>query len=257
MKVREPNMTASEDSTRDAQLSHFSKRVTYKLARSYVERDAIFKLRYQCYLRAGLISKNSFGRYFEAADHASNAYLIGFYVGRRLISSLRLQIGSPATSNLSSLKIFPKVLQPILERNCSIIDMSCVATDRGLSDLHIWLPYLTLRPWIAAAEHFNADHIVTMARPQHRPFYEHVLGFKAYSHVRRRPGHLGSVALFGLNFVTSATCLYDNYPFLLSTPAERRQLFEPDAAAARASGFHHSAARNRRYPLRTISSPRP
>jgi hypothetical protein len=61
---------------------------------SHVERDAIFKLRYQSYLLTGLISKNSFGRYIETADHATNSYLIGLYVGCKLVSSLRLQIGS-------------------------------------------------------------------------------------------------------------------------------------------------------------------
>ena len=42
---------------RSAELSNFTKRVTCKLASRYVERDAIFKLRYQSYLRAGLVSK--------------------------------------------------------------------------------------------------------------------------------------------------------------------------------------------------------
>ena len=50
---------------RAAQLYHFSKRVTCRLAVSHVERDAIFKLRYRSYFRAGLISQNSFGRYLN------------------------------------------------------------------------------------------------------------------------------------------------------------------------------------------------
>ena len=39
---------------RGAQLSHFSERIVGRRARSYAERDAIFKLRYQSYLRARL-----------------------------------------------------------------------------------------------------------------------------------------------------------------------------------------------------------
>jgi hypothetical protein len=78
-----------------AQLSDFSKRATCSLARSYVERDAIFKLRYRSYLRAGLISQNSFGRYIEPADHAADTYLIGLYVDHRLVSSLRRFLSRP------------------------------------------------------------------------------------------------------------------------------------------------------------------
>src|ERR1700730_9737559 len=80
---------------RAAQLFHFSKRVTCRLAVGHVERDAIFKLRYRSYLRAGLISQNSFGRYLEHADHAANTCLMGLYVERKLVSSLRLQMVSP------------------------------------------------------------------------------------------------------------------------------------------------------------------
>jgi hypothetical protein len=71
------NSAAALSIRRAAQLSHFSKRVTYRLATSHVERDAIFKLRYQSYLLTGLISQNSFERYIENADHAPNSYLIG------------------------------------------------------------------------------------------------------------------------------------------------------------------------------------
>src|SRR5262249_39336247 len=39
------------------------------------------------YLLTGLISQNSFGRYIETADHAPNSYLIGLYVGCKLVSS--------------------------------------------------------------------------------------------------------------------------------------------------------------------------
>jgi hypothetical protein len=94
---------------RSAQLSHFSKRVTCRL---------------QSYFRAGLVSQNSFGRYLEPADHADNTYLMGLCIDRRLVSSLRLQIGSAATPNFSSLELFQHVLEPILRSDKTVIDMS-------------------------------------------------------------------------------------------------------------------------------------
>ena len=137
---------------RSAQLSHFSKRVTCKLASSYVERDAIFKLRYKSYLRAGLISENSFGQFLERADHAANTYVVGLYVDRKLVSSLRLQMGSPLTPGFSSLELFPNVLEPLRRSNKTVVDLSCVATDGELARQYVWLPYIVLRSWIVAAE---------------------------------------------------------------------------------------------------------
>jgi hypothetical protein len=211
---------------RAAELFHFSKRITSRLATSHVDRDAIFKLRYQCYLRGGLIAKNSFGRYIDATDYAANTHLIGLYDDNKLISSLRLQISSPINPHFSSLELFPHVLEPLLKSNSTILDMSCVAAGGGSSGAHSWLPYLSLRSWIVAAEHFHADYIVTAARPQHLPFYQRTLGCELRSKLRQPPHRLDSVALVMLNFTTFAQSLYENLPFLRSTPTERQQVFE-------------------------------
>lgn len=220
---------------RSAQLSHFSKRVTCKLASSYVERDAIFKLRYQSYLRAGLVSQNSFGRHIEPADHADNTYLVGLCIDRRLVSSLRLQIGSATAPNFSSLELFPDVLEPILRNDKTVMDMSCVVTDGELARPYAWLPYLMLRSWIMAAEHFHADYIAAAVRPQHQLFYQRVLNCE-----RLLPHHLTGVGLVILDFASSAKRLYENLPFLRSTPTEQEQLFERDTPPPQVTGLHPS-----------------
>ena len=177
-EVRKPDTSdhsAGLSIRRSVQLSHFSKRVTCKLAKSYVERDAIFKLRYQSYFRAGLVSENSFGRHIEPADHADNTYLMGLCIDRKLVSSLRLQISSAATPNFSSLE------EPILRNDKIVIDMGCVATDGELARPYVWLPYMILRSWIMAAEHFHADYIAAAVRPQHQLFYQRVLNCELHS----------------------------------------------------------------------------
>jgi hypothetical protein len=211
---------------RAAELFDFSKRITYRIATSHLERDAIFKLRYQSYLRNGIIAKNVFGRYIEAADHTANTYLIGLYDNNKLVSSLRLQTGSSTTAHFSSLELFPHLFEPLLESNSTILEMSCVAADAGLSGPYRWLPYLTLRSWIVAAEHFHADYIVTAAQPQHLALYQRTLGCELNPELRQLPHRLVPVGLATLNFAASAESLYENLPFLRSTPTERRQLFE-------------------------------
>ena len=227
---------------RIGQLSDFSKRVTCRLARSYAERDAIFKLRYQACLRAGSISQNSFGRHIEPADHAANAYLMGLYVDRRLVSSLRLQVGSATTPNFSTLELFPHAFEPILRDNKTVVDMGGVAGDGQLARSYVWLPYIVLRPWILAAEHFHADCIAAAVRPQHQIFYKRALDCELYPELRLPPHHLISAGLVTLDFATSAKRLYKTLSFLRSTPCERQQLFDPDPTPLRTTGQYPSVS---------------
>jgi hypothetical protein len=218
---------------RSAKVQEFSKRVRCRLASSYVERNAIFKLRYRSYLRAGLISQNAFGRYIEEHDHAANSHLIGLYVDRRLITSLRIQIGTRTTPIFPSLELFPDILGPLLRNKATVIDMSCVATDALFARPYALLPHLILRTWILAAEHFQADYIAAAARPQHQLFFKRALDAELHSEMRQSPHRPEPVGLLTLNFGVSAKRLYDNLPFLRSTSNERYGLFERETRPSR------------------------
>lgn len=120
--------------------------------------------------------------------------------------------------------------------------MSCVATDGDITRLHVWLPYLILRSWIIAADHFQADYIAAPMRPQHQLFYKRILNCELYSELRQPLHQLATVGLVTLNFATSAERLYKNLPFLRSTPSERQQLFEHDRTPSRATGQYPSVS---------------
>jgi hypothetical protein len=229
MKVYKPHSAGGDSTTLTvqwtAQLSEFSTRVVCKLARSHAERDVIFKLRYRSYLRAGLITPNSFGRHIEPSDHAANAHLIGLYVGHRLVSSLRLQIGTATDPTFSSLALFPDFLGPLLRGNKTVADMSCVATEGELPPTYAPLSYLVLRSWIVAAEFFHADYIASAIRPRHQLFYKRTIDCELHSDLRQSPHQRASVGLATLNFATRGKQLYENLPYLRSTAREQQQLF--------------------------------
>jgi hypothetical protein len=220
-------------SNRGAELSHFSERVVGRRATGYAERDAIYKFRYQSYLRAELIRPNAFARYIEPSDHAAGAYLIGLHADRRLVAALRLQVGGAAVPDSSPPELFPEALRPLLRSNKTVVHMGCVATNAEWGPSLVWLPYFILRCWIVAAEHFGADYIAAAVRPQHQLFYRRVLGCDLHPQSRPQPRHLAPVGLVTLDFAVSARRLHQNLPFLRSTGAERRQLFGPETTAAR------------------------
>jgi hypothetical protein len=235
------NSSRALSDQRTARLSDFSGRVTCRLAQTYAERDAIFKHRYKCYLRAGLISSNSFERHMEAADSEKNSYLIGLYIDRKLISSLRIQVVDAVHPNSVSVDIFPEILKPLIKGDKTVVDMSCVATDGELAQPYRLMPYVILRSWIVAAEHFHADYIAAAVQPQHQVFYLRVLKCEPFSERRSLPRHSASVRLIGLNFLTSAERLYKDLPFLRSTASERQHLFEKQANPSEATSYRPSA----------------
>ncbi len=220
-------------SDRSLQLSNFSERIIGRRAKSYAERDAIFRLRYQSYLRAKLIPANAFGRYLEPSDHAQGTYLIGLHADRRLLAALRLQVGGAPAADVAPAELLPDALRPLLRSNKTVVHMSCVATDAELASSFVWLPYFILRCWVAAAAHFEADYIAATVRPQHQLFYRRVLGCELRAQIRPLPRHLAPVGLVTLDFAASARSLYQNLPFLHSTISEQVQLFGAETAVAR------------------------
>jgi hypothetical protein len=77
------------------------------------ERQAIFRLRYQAYVREGLIPANPFARFTDPADGAEDAYLFGVYIDGKLASSIRLHIGCRRRPAVPSRDVFPDALRPL------------------------------------------------------------------------------------------------------------------------------------------------
>jgi N-acyl-L-homoserine lactone synthetase len=201
-------------------------RIECRRADSAGEREAIFRLRYQAYLREGAISANDTGRFTDADDEAENAYIFGFYVDGKLASSVRLHIATKEHPDFPSLHVFPDVLQPLLDAGRVIIDSTRFVADEKLSRLHRGLPYATLRPCMLAAEYFQADDLLAAVRVEHQAFYQRAFSHQVLSAARPYPQLAKPISLMSLDFPSAAEWLYRRYPFFRSTVLERRRLFE-------------------------------
>src|SRR5882757_3261395 len=69
-------------------------RVDYRRAETEEERQAIFRLRYQAYLREGAIAPNASESFADPLDDTSNAWIFGVYIDGELASSIRLHVAS-------------------------------------------------------------------------------------------------------------------------------------------------------------------
>ncbi len=202
-------------------------RTDFRRADAAEEREAIFRLRYQAYLREGAISANSSGRFADDDDAADNAYLIGFYVDGELASSMRLHIVSKAgNSDCPSLHVFPDVLQPLLDAGKVLVDSTRFVADERLSRLHRGLPYVACRLPVLASEYFGCDHILAAVRAEHQAFYQRAFRHRLLCEPRAYPRLIKPISLMTLDFPSTAEWLYRRYPFFHSSLFERRQLFD-------------------------------
>jgi hypothetical protein len=221
-----PSELAGQDKDLTDRLAQLSARIDCRLAHTTEEREAIFRLRYEAYTREGAISPNASKKFSDPYDDAENAYLFGLYINDQLASSLRLHIATREFSDFPSLKVFPDVLQPLLDAGNILIDSTRFVADERLSRIHRGLPYLTLRPCMLAAEYFRADHCLAAVRAEHRGFYRRAFNHQEICESRAYPQLIKPISLMTLHFPSASGELYQRYPFFHSTDFERRKLLE-------------------------------
>ena len=207
-------------------------RLDCRRAETAEERDAIFRLRYQAYLREGAILPNSSKLFADHYDGMDNAYLFGLYLEGVLASSIRIQLGSRQHPYSPSLDAFRDVLQPKLDGGNVIIDATRFVVDDGLAKRFRALPYATVRlNWLAAG-YFANGYSLAAVRPEHAPFYRRTFGLRLICEARAYPNLTKPLCLLASDYETVADYVHRRYPFFHSTFFERRTLFERTQALA-------------------------
>jgi hypothetical protein len=145
-------------------------RVDYRRAESAEERTAIFKLRYEAYLREGAISPNPGGQFSDPVDDRENTWIFGVYIDGKLASSIRLSVTVPGRVDIPALDVFSDVLLGDILSGKKFIDPTRFVADRAASREFPELPYVTLRlPWLAASTRFLSASPCARG-PSIRPF---------------------------------------------------------------------------------------
>jgi N-acyl-L-homoserine lactone synthetase len=201
-------------------------RIDCRPADTTAERDAIFRLRYQAYLREGAISPNAAQTFSDPYDETENAYLFGLYIDRELASSIRIHVATREHPDFPSLAVFSDILQPELDAGKVIIDPTRFVVDEALSRLHGVLPYATARiVWLASA-YFAADLTLSAVRVEHQAFYRRTFCQRVLCGPRPYPHLSKPISLMAARYSSVEEQVHRRLPFLRSTLFERRMLFE-------------------------------
>lgn len=200
-------------------------RISYRRAETAQDREAIYRMRYEAYSRAGTVALRPGGIFTDPLDDEPNAWLIGVYIDGELSSSLRLHISARPESALPASPVFGDLLNPRLARGECIVDASRFVSRYEVSRAHPEIPYLTLRPSFLACEYFNADFITAACLEEHQAFYKRMWGGVPWSEPRAYPNFNRRMAFLGYDFQNERERTYGRYPFLQSQHAEQHGIF--------------------------------
>lgn len=231
---------SSAVSHRAGLVSSFSERVAelldrtdYRLANTRAQREAIFRLRYQAYLRDGGIYPNPSKSFSDRYDELGNVYLFGVYIDDDLAGSIRIHVASKDHPDCPSFAAFPDYLQPEFDAGKVVVDSTRFVSDERLSRCHRALPYVIARLSGLAAHHFNVHHLLAAVRVEHQAFYRRVFHHHVVCEPRPYPGLARPLSLMTVHYPSFVDQVHRRFPFFRSTYFERRSLFErPQAPAA-------------------------
>jgi len=197
----------------------------YRVASTTEEREEIYKLRYDAYMREGAIYPNSTGLYQDAYDEMDNCWIFGVFLNDKLASSVRCHIISPENPKGPALDVFPDIIQPMLDEGKTLIDTTRFVTAENVSDTYPEIPFMTLRVPCMAFVHFDGDYCLATVRREHAAFYRRVFKAEILCEPRPYPGLKAPICLLKANASVFRDEFVNRYPIFESSLTERRMIF--------------------------------
>lgn len=203
--------------------------IEYRRCEAGEDLENIYRLRYNSYLSAGMVARNSSRIVEDDFDHTVNAYNYGVYYDGNLVSTVRMHHISAEYPEAPSVKVFGDVLEPRIAAGESFIDPSRFAADHEWSARLRVLPYITLRVPLIALRYFDVTASLTAIKEEHSSFYRRVFMSEPLVRGRQYPGLTCPVDLWQSLCPNVWQQAMARFPFFTSTPVEERMLFERPA----------------------------
>jgi hypothetical protein len=204
---------------------HLLERIQYRRVDTEADLDAIRRLRYDSYLREGLIPPNASGRFVGDFDRRGCVYNVGLFIDGALAGALRLHIVESVGDESPTMGVFGDVLTPQLLAGRVVVDPNKFVASYDFARRYPELPYLILRPGYMACEHFGAAVVAITVRSQHQAFYRRVLFARAVSPPRPYPMVTQHTHLLFVDFAQDRQRIASRHPYWDSSEAERQALF--------------------------------
>lgn len=198
--------------------------IEYRRILTHEDFEDIARLRYRAYRAQNVLPLGAVNM-LDDIDFDSQAYVFGIYHYEELVSTVRVHHVTPDHRVCQSSGVFPGAVNDFLDAGMSLIDPARFAIDPEAASELPFMPYITLRPSIMGAIHFEADRVLQHIRPPHASFYKRV--FLADIVV---PPTMAGIYGFELTLLASRVKevrpqLMRRFPVFQSEAYERRMMF--------------------------------
>jgi hypothetical protein len=198
--------------------------IEYRRIQSAEDFEDIARLRYKAYKAQDVLPVGAVDM-LDAIDFDRNAYVFGIHYYEELIATIRVHYVTPDHRVCQSTGVFPDAVHAFLDAGMTLIDPARFAVDPMVVGELPTIPYITLRPSIMAAIHFDADRVLQHVRPPHASFYKRI--FLADIVV---PPTMAGIYGFELTLLASRVKevrpqLMRRFPLFRSEAYERRMMF--------------------------------
>lgn len=214
-------------------ISHFDtsvlsvlERTEYRFCESGEDLEAIYRLRYDSYLAAGMVRTDAAHMMTDQFDDLPNAYRFGIFFEGVLVSTIRLHYVDTVFPVSPSSEVFGDVLESRIASGETFVDPSRFATAGDWSRTLRVLPYVTLRLAILACQYFKAKYCLTAVKEEHSAFYHRIFRSIPAAGARSYPGLTMPVHLLQSKCSDNLEYTIARFPFFNATAFERRMLFE-------------------------------
>lgn len=201
------------------------RRTDYRVMRTDAEREVVFKLRHEAYLREGAIEKRENGILKDGFDNSANSIIYGIYIDGLLAGSIRIHILHQGTPVSPALESFPDHLEEHVNQGHTIIDPNRFVASPDVKSVFPEIPYIVLRIPYMAAEYFNAQLVTATVRREHQAFYRRVLLCKPVAPPRLYPTLIKPLGLLLADYPKVKQPIASRNPLFLSTEQEREEMF--------------------------------
>jgi hypothetical protein len=206
-------------------LCDFAETVRYRKIESEDDLEAVFRLRYEAYVREGTIPISFEKRFADRYDEMPNVWIFGAYVDGELVSSIRVHVATPQHPFSPSVDVFSDLLRPEIDKGRTIVDPTRFVTHPVIAKCYPELPYITVRLGFLASEYFRADLGLASVRVEHQAFYKRLFLMNPLCEPRRFPNLAPLFSLLGVNYPSVKERIIQRYPFMQSTQAELEELY--------------------------------
>jgi hypothetical protein len=204
-------------------------RIEYRRVECFEDLEEVGRMRYKAYSTSGKLAPKS-RHMIDDADFDPHAHVLALYYDGALISSVRLHHVTREHPLCQASSDFGEEIDKLLEDGLSFIDPARFAADPELGSEHSWIPFMTLRPAIAAAAFFGADLVMQHVHTSHVSFYKRFFYAETIVPSRYCPRYGNDLSLMCTDTRRSGAKLLARFPFFKTLPSERTMLFARDGS---------------------------